>query len=189
MTKTALTAYYVLFFSFILVFSLLIIFNNRFKGRILEFQNLTEERYKRKKNLNNVLYYIVAYITFILSNIATIVNNIVMRFKARKNSKGKVIYADNSNLHQLIRTDIALVEFWGEWCGPCLLMDPFLEQFAIENNEVKVIKVNVKHKNYSNKYGVKNIPQILLFKNGVEIQRNVGPMTLQDLETFINHYG
>jgi thioredoxin 1 len=76
-----------------------------------------------------------------------------------------------------------LVDFYAEWCMPCKMMEPVLEQFSKENQEVKVVKVNVdESQDLAQKYNVMSIPTFYVFKNGKMEQQMIGPQTKQSLE-------
>ncbi|MGD8395553.1 MAG: thioredoxin [Candidatus Eiseniibacteriota bacterium] len=69
-----------------------------------------------------------------------------------------------------------LIDFWAEWCGPCKMISPIVEEVASEyTGRVKVGKVNVDHSpQVASKYGIRSIPTLLLFKDGEEKHRLVG---------------
>lgn len=69
-----------------------------------------------------------------------------------------------------------LVDFWAEWCGPCRMVGPIVEELAKEYDGKAVIgKVNVdEHGGISMKYGIRNIPTLLIFKNGEVVDKQVG---------------
>jgi thioredoxin 1 len=69
-----------------------------------------------------------------------------------------------------------LVDFWAEWCGPCRMVGPFVEELAKEYEGKAVIgKLNVDDSNtVTAKYGIRNIPTILFFKDGVVADKQVG---------------
>lgn len=69
-----------------------------------------------------------------------------------------------------------LVDFWAEWCGPCRMVGPIVEEIANEYDGKAVIgKVNVDHhKEISAKFGIRNIPTIIFLKNGELVDKSVG---------------
>jgi len=71
-----------------------------------------------------------------------------------------------------------LVDFWAEWCGPCKQIAPFLDQIADEmKGRLTVAKVNIdKNPNTPQKYGVRGIPTLILFKDGKAVSTKVGSM-------------
>lgn len=69
-----------------------------------------------------------------------------------------------------------LVDFWAEWCGPCRMVGPIVEELSKEYDGKAVVgKVNVDHNaDISTKYGIRNIPTLLVFKNGEVVEKQVG---------------
>ncbi len=83
-----------------------------------------------------------------------------------------------------------LVDFWAEWCGPCKMIAPILEEIASEEDGVAITKVNVdEHPGVSQRYGVQSIPTMVVFKDGEEVHRIVGAkgkgQLLQELSAFL----
>lgn len=68
-----------------------------------------------------------------------------------------------------------LVDFYADWCGPCKMLSPIIEEIAEECADITVGKVNVSENNdLADKFGVSNIPTLIIFKNGKEYSRMVG---------------
>lgn len=83
---------------------------------------------------------------------------------------------DNFEAEVLQADRPVLVDFWAEWCGPCLMLAPTIEELAEEYQETaRVGKLDVdKASKLAAKYGIQNIPTVLIFKNGEPIHRIVG---------------
>lgn len=92
------------------------------------------------------------------------------------------------NAEVLQASQLVLVDFWAEWCGPCKMLTPVLEQVAAElGSRVKIVKVNVDNNPQTPaQYGVRSIPNLILFKNGVVVGNKVGALTKSQLTAFIN---
>ena len=83
----------------------------------------------------------------------------------------------DANFDEVIATDKpVLVDFWAEWCGPCKMIGPLVEEIAAEYDGKAVIgKVNVDNNpNSSAKYGIRSIPTLLFFKNGEVVDKQIG---------------
>ena len=79
-----------------------------------------------------------------------------------------------------------LVDFWAEWCGPCQMMLPVIEELAKEQTEIKVCKVNVDEQmELARQYRVMSIPTFLVFKDGEVVKRDMGVMSKDELEGLI----
>ena len=80
-----------------------------------------------------------------------------------------------------------VVDFWAEWCGPCRMIAPALEEIAGQlGDKVKIVKLNVdENPNTAAKYGIMSIPTLMLFKNGEIASRQVGAVPKQKLHQWI----
>ncbi len=68
-----------------------------------------------------------------------------------------------------------LVDFWAEWCGPCRMLSPVVEEIAEEESSFKVGKVNVDEASeLAERFGISSIPCLIVFKGGKEVKRSVG---------------
>ena len=84
-------------------------------------------------------------------------------------------------------TEPVVVDFWAEWCGPCKMIAPALDEIATAmGDKVKIVKLNVdENPNTAAKYGVMSIPTLMLFKNGELASRQVGAAPKAKLEQWI----
>src|SRR4029453_2978156 len=80
-----------------------------------------------------------------------------------------------------------VVDFWAEWCGPCKMIAPFLEELAVDKDEsVVVAKVNIDDNPVTpTKYGVRGIPTLMLFRNGEIAATKVGAMPKSKLYEWV----
>lgn len=68
-----------------------------------------------------------------------------------------------------------MVDFYAEWCGPCKMAAPILDELSAEQSDVKIVKMNVdENPETSPKYGVMSIPTVIVFKDGQEVDRQIG---------------
>lgn len=102
----------------------------------------------------------------------------------------KIIYlSDDSFESDVLKSDLpVLVDFWAEWCGPCKMIAPILDDVSEEYaGRLTIAKLNVDQNNVSPaKYGVRGIPTLLLFKNGELAATKVGALSKTQLKEFID---
>ena len=81
-----------------------------------------------------------------------------------------------------------VVDFWAEWCGPCKMIAPHLEEISTEfDGQVKIVKLNIdENQQTAIKYGVRSIPTLIMFKNGEPVDMKVGASPKSDLQKWIS---
>jgi thioredoxin 1 len=87
---------------------------------------------------------------------------------------------------EVIKSDLpVLVDFWAAWCGPCRFIAPIVEELATKyEGKIKVGKLNVDdHGEIAGKYGIHSIPTLLLFNNGELVDRQIGAVPAQAIES------
>jgi thioredoxin 1 len=90
---------------------------------------------------------------------------------------------------QVLKSEIpVLVDFWAEWCGPCKMIAPILEEIAIEYaGKITVAKVNIDNNPVTpQRYGVRGIPTLIMFKDGEVHATKVGALAKSQLAAFID---
>ena len=102
---------------------------------------------------------------------------------------GKAVEITDSNFNEIVtKNDVVLVDFLAEWCGPCRMIAPMIEELANEYDGKAVIgKLDVDNNQESSiKFGVRSIPTLLVFKNGEMVDRHVGAVPKETLSSSIN---
>lgn len=90
---------------------------------------------------------------------------------------GKAIVLNDANFDETINSDKpVLVDFWAEWCGPCKMIGPVVEELAADyDGKVVVGKLNVdENPNVTGRFGIRSIPTLLVFKGGQIVDKQVG---------------
>ena len=87
------------------------------------------------------------------------------------------------------QSKLVLVDFWAEWCGPCKQISPILEEIANEKDNLNILKLNIdENPTTPQKYNVRGIPTLMLFKEGKLIDTKIGSLPKSSLEDWINSY-
>ena len=86
--------------------------------------------------------------------------------------------------------EVVLVDYWAEWCGPCKMIAPVLEEVAATYaGKLKIAKMDVDaNQEVPAKYGIRGIPTLILFKNGQEVAKKVGAMSKSQLTAFLDSH-
>ena len=81
-----------------------------------------------------------------------------------------------------------LLDFWAEWCGPCKMIAPLLEEVAVSRaDNLAVVKLNVdENPNTAQKFGIRSIPTLMLFKDGAVQAQKMGAMPKSQLDEFLD---
>lgn len=98
-----------------------------------------------------------------------------------------IVELNESNFDEKIKKGIFLVDFFAQWCGPCRMLSPVIEEVAQElENKAVIGKVDIDEEiNLASKFQVTSVPTLILFKNGKEIDRVVGLRDADALKKFI----
>ena len=88
----------------------------------------------------------------------------------------KVIILEEGNFNETIKEGVTLVDFWAEWCGPCKMQGPIIDEVAKKSPEgIKVAKLNIDDsRSIAAQYNIMSIPTILIFKDGKVLNQMVG---------------
>lgn len=85
-----------------------------------------------------------------------------------------IINLNNEDFNELIKEGVVIVDFYANWCGPCKMLGPILEEIAKEKG-ITLIKVDVdKHDELARSYSVMSIPYVLIFKDGELVNKFIG---------------
>ena len=100
------------------------------------------------------------------------------------------IAVNDNNFKDEIKTGVVLVDFWAEWCGPCQMMLPILEELTVKMEwKAKICKLNVDESpTIAGQFRVMSIPTLIVFKDGEPVETMVGVQQADALEATLNKY-
>lgn len=94
----------------------------------------------------------------------------------------KTITKDNFEKEVLENSKTVLLDFWASWCGPCKMLSPVVDEFAEENENIYVGKVNVDEQSeLATQFEVMSIPTLIVFKNGQKVNQSVGVISKEQI--------
>lgn len=100
-----------------------------------------------------------------------------------------IISADSSNFNERIANGLTVVDFYADWCGPCKMLAPVLEQVDKELEDVNFVKVNVdENEDITRQFGIMSIPTLIIFKDGEQVAQTMGFQPKERLIQWINEH-
>ncbi len=135
--------------------------------------------------MKNKILIIIFCIIFIgiLFGIQYFLNN-QTKYNNIKEENMKVLEVmSNQFEEEILKSDkTVLVDFYADWCGPCKMLSPIIDEIANENNDIKVCRINIDaNQDLAIQYQVMSIPTLVVIKNGTEINRAVGVLPKNDI--------
>ena len=98
----------------------------------------------------------------------------------------EIINGNESEFNNLVSNGIVLVDFYATWCGPCKMLSPIIDEVAQENDDIKVVKVNVdESSDIALEYKVMSIPTLVVIKNGQEVARSIGVIDKSEIKNML----
>jgi thioredoxin 1 len=112
--------------------------------------------------------------------------------EARKTVSDEIVYTSDASFeNDVIKSDIpVLLDFWAEWCGPCKMIAPILDEVSREyQGRLRVAKINIdENPQTPPRFGIRGIPTLMLFKNGSVEAQKVGALSKKQLTDFLQQY-
>ncbi|QGA53403.1 thioredoxin [Sulfolobus sp. E5-1-F] len=102
----------------------------------------------------------------------------------REKDKEPVKHLDSKNFDEFItKNKIAVVDFWAEWCAPCFILAPIIEELANDYPQVAFGKLNTEeNQDIAMRYGIMSLPTVMFFKNGEPVDQILGAVPREEIE-------
>lgn len=98
----------------------------------------------------------------------------------------KTITAENFEQEVVQSEKTVVLDFWASWCGPCRMFTPIIEQFAQDNPDVVVGKVNIDEQSaLTERFSIMSVPTLVIFKNGEVVKKSAGVISKDAIEAMI----
>lgn len=99
----------------------------------------------------------------------------------------EIVYANETNFEEEIKSGKVLLDFYADWCGPCQQLSPILENISKKRDDFKIIKIDVDNfQDIAGKYGVMSMPTLILLQDGNNIDQKIGLLNEEALLTWID---
>jgi len=137
--------------------------------------------------MKNKILILVGTLFFVIGMIilSIYLNNVnKLEISKEEESGMEIMNVTSANFEEeVLKSDkTVLIDFYADWCGPCKAYSPIVEAVASENEDIKVVKINVDNaQDIAYKYQVMSIPTTVVIKNGQEVDRAVGMISKSDL--------
>lgn len=100
-----------------------------------------------------------------------------------------ILYGTDYNFHDVTSEGLILIDFYADWCGPCKMMLPSLEQLAEEHDFFQIIKIDVEENTeLADFFNITNIPTLMIYENGEVLDQKVGFLPKQKLLEWVSGY-
>lgn len=159
---------------------------------------LAENKSKHHLFPIRALGYVFLFFMLMISNFLAVIRwpfaSLIRRITGKRDHSQKQVLENEVNevgatgLEDILQNrKYVLIDFWGEWCGPCIMMNKPLKRLAeSESIDCTIAKVNtVNHQDLASDYNVKGLPTLLLMKDNKEIKRYAGALSYHELRNFV----
>ena len=104
------------------------------------------------------------------------------------NGKIKTVSIGNFEKEVINNEKITLIDFYADWCPPCKMLSPLVEELSEERKDINFVKINIDFDTeLANRYGVVSIPTLVVIKDGKEVDRSIGYIEKEKIEELLKH--